>query len=56
MIKSRLSGNKNGLGLYELMTAPEEVYRKAVAAAERHDVEEFYELLGINKSKERVKK
>lgn len=46
-MKSRLNGNKNGLGLYELMTAPEEVYRKALAAAERNDLEEFCELLGI---------
>jgi hypothetical protein len=49
MTKSKLGGNKNGLGLYELMTAPEEVYRKALAAAERQDVEEFCELLGIDK-------
>ena len=48
MERNRLNGNKNGVGLYELMTAPEEVYRKALAAAERNDLKEFCELLGIN--------
>jgi len=52
MTKSKLGGNKQGLGLYELMTAPEGIYRKALAAAERSDVEKFCELLGIDKSKE----
>jgi len=47
MRKSKLNGNKNGLGLYELMTASEKVYRKALAAAERNDVKKFCELLGI---------
>jgi hypothetical protein len=55
MTKSKLNGNKNGLGLYELMTAPEEVYRKVLAAAERNNIEEFCELLGIDKSRRRVK-
>jgi len=52
MTKSKLNGNKNGLGFYELMTAPGRVYKKALAAAERQDVEEFCELLGMDKSKE----
>jgi len=56
MTKSKLGGNKEGLGFYELMTAPEEVYRKALAAAERQDVEEFCELLGIENNEKRVKK
>lgn len=55
MKKSKLNGNKNGLGFYELMTAPEKVYRKALAAAERNDVEEFCGLLGIDKSERRAK-
>jgi len=47
MAKSKLGGNKQGLGFYELMTVPEGVYKKALAAAERNDLEEFCELLGI---------
>ena len=54
MTKSKL-GDKNGLGLYELMIAPERVYRKALAAAEKNDVDEFCELLGIENSGRRVK-
>jgi len=49
MTKSKLNGNKKGLGLYELMAAPEEVYAKALAAAEKGDAEKFCELLGIDK-------
>jgi len=52
MRKSKLGGNRNGLGFYELMTAPEEVYRKALEAAEKNDVEKFCGLLGIDKNKE----
>ena len=55
MTKSKLNGNKNGLGFYELMTAHEEVYRKALAAAEKGDAEKFCELLGIHDER-RVKK
>ena len=53
MEKSKLGGGKQGLGLYELMTAPGKVYRKALAAAERNDVGEFCELTGIDKSRRR---
>lgn len=53
MTKSRLGGNKSGLGFYELMTAPEQIYTKALAAAERNDVGEFCELLGIDRSRRR---
>lgn len=52
MTRSKLNGNKQGLGLYELMTAPEKIYMKALAAAEKNNVEEFCKLLGIDKSKE----
>ena len=55
MTKSRLNGNKNGLGFYELMTAPKRVYGKALATAERNNIEEFCALLGIDKSERRVK-
>jgi hypothetical protein len=53
MTKSKLGGNKKGLGFYELMTAPEQIYNKALAAVERNDVEEFCELLGIDKTRRR---
>ena len=49
MTKSKLGGDKQGLGFYELMMAPEEVYLKALAAAEKSDVDKFCELLGIDK-------
>lgn len=55
MERSRLNGNKNGIGLYELMTAPEEVYRKAPEAAEINDLEEFCELLGIHNTRKEEK-
>lgn len=49
MEKSKFGCNKNGLGFYELMTAPEKVYRKALAAIEKNDFDKFYEVLGVNK-------
>lgn len=55
MIKSRLGGNKQGLGFYELMTAPKGVYLKALAAIERNDFDKFYEVLGVNKPKAKSK-
>lgn len=53
MTKSKLGGNRNGLGFYELMTAPEKIYRKALSAAERNDVKKFRKLLGIDKKERR---
>jgi len=49
MEKSKLGGNKNGLGFYELMTAPEGIYLKALAAIEKNDFNKFYEILGMDK-------
>ncbi len=49
MKKSKLGGNRNGLGLYELMTAPKGIYEHALAAIEKNDFDKFYEVLGVNK-------
>lgn len=53
MTKSKLNGKKKGLGFYELMTAPEEVYRKALQAAERNDFKKFCGLLGIQEKEDK---
>jgi len=55
MEKSKLGGDKNGLGLYELMTAPKGIYLKALAAIEKNDFDKFYEVLGVNKPKAKSK-
>jgi hypothetical protein len=49
MKRSMLGGNKNGLGFYELMTAPEGIYLGALAAIEKNDFNKFFELLGVDK-------
>ena len=49
MTKSKLGGNKNGLGFYELMTAPKEIYLKILAAIEKSDFDKFYETLCVDK-------
>ena len=48
MTRNKLGGNRNGLGFYELMTAPERVYIKALVALEEKDLDKFYEILGVN--------
>lgn len=55
MTKSKLNGNKNGLGLYELMRAPKSTYEHALAAIEKSDFDKFYEVLGVNKPKAKSK-
>jgi hypothetical protein len=49
MTKSKLGGDKSGLGFYELMTAPEGIYLKALAVIEKNDFNKFFEILGVNK-------
>jgi len=49
MTRSKLNGNKQGLGLYELMTAPEGIYLRALAAIEKNDFNKFFEILGVDK-------
>ncbi len=47
MAKSRYGGDRNGIGLYELMVVPREIYTKVIDAIESDRISDFYSLLGI---------
>ncbi|MFH1415425.1 MAG: response regulator [Elusimicrobiota bacterium] len=47
MKKSKYGGNKNGIGLYELMLVPSDVYKKAISAIKDNRVEDFYNIVGL---------
>ncbi|MEW6558415.1 MAG: hypothetical protein AB1349_13880 [Elusimicrobiota bacterium] len=48
MEKSKWGGDKNGLGLYEMMTAPSEIVSKVIDALKNNEPKLAYELLGLN--------
>ncbi|MDD5011552.1 MAG: hypothetical protein PHQ00_05465 [Phycisphaerae bacterium] len=48
MTKSKYGGNKDGLGIYEMMTAPAEVIEKVAEALSHNQTEITCELLDIN--------
>jgi CheY-like chemotaxis protein len=47
---SKYGGNKDGIGLYELMVVPRHVYKKAISAIKENRVDDFYDLLGVRPS------
>lgn len=48
MRKSKYGGDKDGLGLYELMVVPRDIYNKVIEAIEENRIEDFYGLLGVS--------
>lgn len=51
MKTSKFGGNKDGIGFYELMVVPREIYQKALAAISENRVSDFYNLLGVSPNK-----
>ena len=50
MTKSKFNGNREGLGFYELLVAPESVYRKAIKALQSDNFKKFYKILAIKQN------
>ena len=47
MRQSKYGGDKDGIGLYELMVVPRNVYQKAIDAIRENRLSDFYDLLGV---------
>ena len=47
MKKSKYGGDKDGLGLYELMVVPRDIYSNVIEAIEDNRIGDFYSLLGL---------
>ncbi|MFH1260190.1 MAG: hypothetical protein ABII74_10365 [Elusimicrobiota bacterium] len=45
--KSRLGGNRRGIGIYELFTCSDDVYSQAVRAINENKLSHFYQLLDL---------
>ena len=54
MKKSRYGGDKNGLGLYELMVVPRNIYTNVIDAIEDNRISDFYSLLGLTPQEGRL--
>ncbi|MEW6557804.1 MAG: hypothetical protein AB1349_10680 [Elusimicrobiota bacterium] len=48
MEKSKWGGDKNGIGLYEIMTAPQEIVSQVIDAIKNNEPKLAYELLDLN--------
>ena len=48
MDRSRYGGDKDGLGFYELMVVPREIYNQVINAIEDNRIGDFYSLLGLS--------
>ena len=51
MKTSKYGGNKDGLGFYELMVVPRQVYQEAISAIRKNRIRDFYNILGVTPSK-----
>ncbi|GEM_PF-3073719 len=49
--RSRYGGDKEGLGFYELMVVPRNIYSQVIDAIEDNRISDFYQLLGVTPSK-----
>jgi len=48
--KSRYGGKKDGMGFYELMVVPRDIYTQVIDAIEHNRMSDFYRLLGVTPS------
>ena len=48
---SKYGGDKNGIGFYELMVVPRQVYQKAISAIKKNRIGDFYDILGVSPSR-----